>query len=110
MQLKSLDLQEVVGNMTKMLQRLLGETITLEFQPAAENAFVLADSGMIEQVVMNLAVNARDAMTARRPAEPSASRPWTLTTLSSKPIRRRARDLLSGCGSRTPAAAWMPRP
>jgi signal transduction histidine kinase/ActR/RegA family two-component response regulator len=63
MQLKSLDLQEVVGNMTKMLQRLLGETITLEFQPAAENSFVLADSGMVEQVVMNLAVNARDAMT-----------------------------------------------
>ncbi len=63
MQLRSLDLQEVVGDMTKMLQRLLGETITLEFQPAAENAFVLADSGMIEQVVMNLSVNARDAMT-----------------------------------------------
>ena len=63
MQLRSLDLQEVVGNMTKMLQRLLGETITLEFQPAEENAFVLADSGMIEQVIMNLSVNARDAMT-----------------------------------------------
>ncbi len=63
MQLRSLDLQEVVGNMTKMLQRLLGETITLEFKPAGENAFVLADSGMIEQVVMNLSVNARDAMT-----------------------------------------------
>lgn len=63
MQLKSLDLQEVVGNMTKLLQRLLGETITLEFEPATENAFVLADTGMIEQVVMNLSVNARDAMT-----------------------------------------------
>jgi two-component system, cell cycle sensor histidine kinase and response regulator CckA len=49
--------------MTKMLQRLLGETIALEFEPAAEGAFVLADSGMIEQVVMNLSVNARDAMT-----------------------------------------------
>ena len=63
MQLRSLDLQEVVGNMTKMLQRLLGETITLEFQTAAEDAFVQGDSGMIEQVVMNLSVNARDAMT-----------------------------------------------
>ncbi|MFZ0825934.1 MAG: response regulator [Verrucomicrobiia bacterium] len=63
MQLRSLDLQEVVGNMTKMLQRLLGGTITLEFQPSAGNSFVLGDSGMIEQVVMNLSVNARDAMT-----------------------------------------------
>ena len=63
MQLKPLHLQDVVGNMTKMLQRLLGETITLEFQPTPENTSVLADIGMIEQVVMNLSVNARDAMT-----------------------------------------------
>jgi len=62
MQIKSLDLREIVGNMSKMLQRLLGEPITLEFLPAAENSFVQGDSGMIEQVVMNLAVNARDAM------------------------------------------------
>jgi signal transduction histidine kinase/CheY-like chemotaxis protein/HAMP domain-containing protein len=63
MQLKPLDLQDVVGNMSKMLQRLLGETVTLEFQPTKENTSVLADIGMIEQVVMNLSVNARDAMT-----------------------------------------------
>jgi len=62
MQLKPLDLQEVVGDMSKMLQRLLGETITLEFQPPAEEASVMGDSGMIQQVVMNLCVNARDAM------------------------------------------------
>jgi CheY-like chemotaxis protein len=49
--------------MSKMLERLLGETIALEFQPAAENSFVLGDCGMIEQVVMNLSLNARDAMT-----------------------------------------------
>jgi signal transduction histidine kinase/ActR/RegA family two-component response regulator/HAMP domain-containing protein len=62
MQPELLDLHEIVGNMSKMLQRLLGETITLEFQPPAVNAFVRGDCGMIEQVVMNLAVNARDAM------------------------------------------------
>ena len=62
MQIKSLDLREVVGDMSKMLQRLLGEPITLEFLPATENSFVQGDSGMIEQVVMNLSVNARDAM------------------------------------------------
>jgi len=62
MQAELLDLQKIVGNMSKMLERLLGETIALEFQPAVENSFVQGDCGMIEQVVMNLSLNARDAM------------------------------------------------
>jgi signal transduction histidine kinase/CheY-like chemotaxis protein/HAMP domain-containing protein len=62
MQPKPIDLREVVENMGKMLQRLLGETIRLEFQPPPALAQVRGDSGMVEQVIMNLAVNARDAM------------------------------------------------
>jgi signal transduction histidine kinase/CheY-like chemotaxis protein/HAMP domain-containing protein len=62
MQVRPVDLREVLGNMTKMLKRLLGETITLEFTPATELPAVQADSGMVEQVIMNLCVNARDAM------------------------------------------------
>jgi signal transduction histidine kinase/ActR/RegA family two-component response regulator/HAMP domain-containing protein len=62
MQPELLDLQKIVGNMSKMLERLLGETIALEFQTAAQNPFVQGDCGMIEQVVMNLSLNARDAM------------------------------------------------
>jgi signal transduction histidine kinase/HAMP domain-containing protein/ActR/RegA family two-component response regulator len=62
MQLNQLDLRETVGNMTKMLGRLLGETVSLNFQSPAELPRVMGDVGMIEQVVMNLAVNARDAM------------------------------------------------
>jgi signal transduction histidine kinase/CheY-like chemotaxis protein/GAF domain-containing protein len=62
MQPKLLDLREVVSHMSKMLQRLLGETITLEFLPPAEIPLVHGDTGMVEQVIMNLAVNARDAM------------------------------------------------
>jgi signal transduction histidine kinase/ActR/RegA family two-component response regulator/HAMP domain-containing protein len=62
MQTRPLDLREVVGNIGKMLHRLIGETITLQFQPPAELPLVLGDSGMIEQVLMNLSVNARDAM------------------------------------------------
>jgi signal transduction histidine kinase/ActR/RegA family two-component response regulator/HAMP domain-containing protein len=62
MQSQPLDLRETVGNMTKLLGRLLGETVTLEFQSPAELPSVQGDPGMIEQVVMNLAVNARDAM------------------------------------------------
>lgn len=62
MQPKLLDLRDVVANMTKMLQRLLGETIRLTFQPPPQMPLVEANVGMIEQVIMNLAVNARDAM------------------------------------------------
>jgi CheY-like chemotaxis protein len=62
MQAKPLDLREVVGNMNKMLQRLLGETINLEFSSPPEIPLVQGDTGMIEQVLMNLGVNARDAM------------------------------------------------
>jgi signal transduction histidine kinase/CheY-like chemotaxis protein len=61
-QLKPLDLREVVGDLSKMLRRLLGETVTLEFAPPPELPSVEADVGMIEQVIMNLCVNARDAM------------------------------------------------
>lgn len=61
-QLKPLDLREVVGNLSQMLNRVLGETIHLEFHPPDELPPVEADAGMIEQVIMNLCVNARDAM------------------------------------------------
>jgi signal transduction histidine kinase len=46
----------------KMLDRVLGENIELKFEPAANLPAVLGDTGMLDQVVMNLAVNARDAM------------------------------------------------
>ncbi len=62
MQVKQLDLREVVGNMSKMIGRLLGETISLHFHPPAQIPLIRGDNGMIEQVLMNLAVNARDAM------------------------------------------------
>jgi signal transduction histidine kinase/CheY-like chemotaxis protein len=62
MQPRLLDLREVVGNTSKMLQHLLGETIELRFQSSVALPFVHADQSMIEQVVMNLASNARDAM------------------------------------------------
>lgn len=51
-----------VRNMQKMLTRLLGETVTFEFQCADRLPCVLADESNIEQVLLNLVVNARDAM------------------------------------------------
>jgi PAS domain S-box-containing protein len=62
MQVHLLDLNEVLGQTLKMLRRVLGEHITLCCTYAPELPRVEADAGMLEQVVMNLAVNARDAM------------------------------------------------
>ena len=62
MQPKQLDLREVVSQLSKMLQRLLGETITLDVHAPDQLPLVHGDTGMVEQVIMNLAVNSRDAM------------------------------------------------
>jgi signal transduction histidine kinase/ActR/RegA family two-component response regulator len=62
MQSRQIDLREVVGSVSKMLERLVGETIELRFQSSVALPLVFADQSMIEQVVMNLASNARDAM------------------------------------------------
>ncbi len=62
MQSKPLDMREVVSNMSKMLKRILGETVSLDFQPPSELPVVMGDAGMMEQIIMNLSVNARDAM------------------------------------------------
>ena len=57
-----LDLNQVVANLEKLLRRLLGEDIHFETQLAEDLGRVKADPGQTEQVLMNLAVNARDAM------------------------------------------------
>ncbi len=62
LQPKVLDLNEIVGNMEKMLRRLIGEDVELFTSFAPSLGRVMADPGQIEQVVLNLAVNARDAM------------------------------------------------
>ena len=62
MQFKTLDLGSTLTNMEKLLQRLIGENIRLTVRNAQGPAFVKADPGQMEQVIMNLAVNARDAM------------------------------------------------
>jgi PAS domain S-box-containing protein len=59
---KILDLNGVVTENFKMLTRMIGEDIDLVMVPAADLGSVRADAGQIEQVIMNLAVNARDAM------------------------------------------------
>ncbi|HEX7617769.1 MAG TPA: PAS domain S-box protein, partial [Verrucomicrobiae bacterium] len=59
---KRLDMNKIVGNMTDMLGRILGEDVTLQLNYSTAPATVEADAGMMEQVLLNLSVNARDAM------------------------------------------------
>jgi PAS domain S-box-containing protein len=59
---KILDLNSIVEDMRKMLRRLIGEDIELNFNMPADLGRVKADRGQLEQVILNLAVNARDAM------------------------------------------------
>jgi PAS domain S-box-containing protein len=59
---KRLDMNKIVGNLTNMLGRLLGEDIALQLNYCQQTPIVEADAGMMEQILLNLAVNARDAM------------------------------------------------
>ena len=59
---KRLDMNRVIGNMTNMLGRLLGEDVALQLNYCQSPPMVEADASMLEQVLLNLVVNARDAM------------------------------------------------
>jgi two-component system, cell cycle sensor histidine kinase and response regulator CckA len=59
---KVLDFNAVVSDMEKMLRRLIGEDIILTYVPSPTGERVKVDPGQLEQILMNLAVNARDAM------------------------------------------------
>jgi two-component system cell cycle sensor histidine kinase/response regulator CckA len=59
---KVLDLTAVASNMEGMLRRLVGEDVDLRFQSRGAISQVRADPGTVEQVILNLVVNARDAM------------------------------------------------
>lgn len=62
MQPQMIELNDVVSDLMGMLTRLVGEHIDVRWSPTSETTTLLADRNMIEQMVINLSVNARDAM------------------------------------------------
>jgi PAS domain S-box-containing protein len=62
LQPKAIDLNAVVNSLETLLRRLIGEDIEVVITPDADLGTVRADPGQLEQVMMNLAINARDAM------------------------------------------------
>jgi len=62
MQFRYLDLNDALRSAIKMLERLVGEHVQIDFRPQETLPAIHADSSMMEQIAMNLAVNARDAM------------------------------------------------
>jgi PAS domain S-box-containing protein len=60
--LREMELNETVTGITKLLQRVLGEQIQMQFKLATQPLLTHADTSMLDQMLINLAVNARDAM------------------------------------------------
>ena len=57
-----LDLNSVTADTKKLVQRLIGEDVRVTFNPGSELCVLKADRGQLVQIIMNLAVNSRDAM------------------------------------------------
>ncbi|MBF0396364.1 MAG: response regulator [Desulfobacterales bacterium] len=62
MQPKLINLNELIGNVMTMISRMIGENITLECHPGSNLYSILADPGQIEQILINMCLNSRDAM------------------------------------------------
>jgi|GEM_PF-2435165 len=62
LELKPADLNDIIRSITAMLHRIIGEDVRMNIGLCDNNPVVICDSGQIEQVVVNLATNARDAM------------------------------------------------
>lgn len=88
-----LQLPDVISEVTNLLKRLLGESVTLTVKHGRNLGPVRADPGQLEQVVVNLAVNARDAMMSKDPRGTGtlAIQTYAVTTAE---VRKLASDIL----------------
>ena len=88
-----LQLPDVISEVSNLLKRLIGETVTLQVKHGRNLGAVRADPGQLEQVIVNLAVNGRDAMLAK---DPSGGGVLTLQTYSVSPedVRKMGTEIL----------------
>src|SRR5665213_1725849 len=88
-----LQLPDVIAEVSTLLKRLLGETVKLQVKHGRNLGAVRADPGQLEQVIVNLAVNARDAMLAK---DPNGGGTLTLQTFSvgQDDVRRMGSEIL----------------
>jgi two-component system cell cycle sensor histidine kinase/response regulator CckA len=59
---EELELRQIVTSLHEMLERLMGDRVSLTWQPRCEEARVIGNAGQLEQLVVNLCINARDAL------------------------------------------------
>ncbi len=100
-----LEVNEVVSGIAALLRRLLGSRIRLELKLEQPGSRVRADPTALDQVLMNLAMNARDRTAARSRCAPGSSR----SSARSCAGRRRSRPAATCC-SRCGMAAWASPP
>ena len=62
LQMKPVNINDVIVGFKKILERIIGEDIELKFKTSDKDVIINADTGQIEQILMNLAANSRDAM------------------------------------------------
>jgi two-component system, cell cycle sensor histidine kinase and response regulator CckA len=86
-----LQLPDVVSEVSNLLQRLLGETVTLVIKHGRGLGAVRADPGQLEQVIVNLAVNARDAMAGRGAGGTLTLQTYSLTAAE---VRKLGSDIM----------------
>ena len=101
LKLDSLDLNEVVENVLHLLRRLLGPAVEIELDLQRDLPHVVADAGQLEQVLINLAVNARDAM-------PDGGRLTLATGIDGGAISLRVTDTGIGMDDATRARIFEP--
>lgn len=82
---EALDLNQTVGSMLSMLRRLIGENIEIDWQPEAHSATVLIDPAQLDQIIVNLVLNARDAISSSGNIK-LATRDFQLTEDTPKPV------------------------
>ncbi len=103
---KVLDLHTVIKNLEKMLMRVIGEDVNLSVALPPSLGLICMDPGQIEQVILNLAINARDAMPKGGSLTIEADNVEFTGALSRRHASVQAGSLRPADGQLTPAAAW----